>query len=124
VGKETSGNYEVGYGRPPRHTRFQKGRSGNPSGRPKGSRNVATLLKQQLNERVEVREKGRLRKITKLEAIVTQLVNKAATGDQRAIELLLTWIPGSQKDLRELGRSPGIDPEMVERAKMIVRGLD
>ena len=82
-------DYPVGYGRPPRDTRFKKGSSGNPKGRPRGSKNATTLLKEALNEQVVITENGRRRTITKKEAIVTQIVNKAASGDHRAIQLLL-----------------------------------
>lgn len=87
--KKRSDKYEVGFGRPPRHSQFQKGRSGNPSGRPRGSKNAATLLDEALKERVIVSENGGRRSVTKLEAIMKQLVNKAAQGDHRATQLLL-----------------------------------
>jgi len=80
---------EVGYGRPPAATRFKPGQSGNPKGRPQGSLNVATVLARTLREQLVVTEDGRRQKITKLEAAVKQLTNKAATGDARAIHLLL-----------------------------------
>lgn len=82
-------DYPVGYGRPPRHSRFKKGSSGNPKGRPRGSKNAATLLQEALSEQVVISENGRRRTITKKEAIVTQIVNKAASGDHRAMQLLL-----------------------------------
>ena len=82
-------DYEVGYGKPPRHTRFKKGQSGNPRGRPSGSKNLKTLLNDALNEPVVVTEEGGRRKITKREAIVTQLVNRSATADLRALKILL-----------------------------------
>ena len=47
-------DYEVGYGKPPRHTRFVKGQSGNPRGRPPGAKNMKTLLTKALNELVLV----------------------------------------------------------------------
>ena len=53
-----SGNYEVGYGKPPQHTQFKKGHSGNIKGRPRGSRNASTLLDEALRERVMVTENG------------------------------------------------------------------
>jgi len=74
----------VGYGRPPETTRFKKGQSGNPKGRPKGVLNVATLFTKTLREKVVVNENGRRKTVTKLEAALKQLVNKAASGDLRA----------------------------------------
>jgi Family of unknown function (DUF5681) len=81
--------YEVGYGKPPRHARFQKGRSGNPRGRPRGSKNLSTLLNEALNELVLVTENRGRRKITKLQVMITQLVNKAAQGHWPAVKILL-----------------------------------
>ena len=83
------GEYEVGYGKPPRHTRFKKGQSGNPRGRPSGSKNLSTLLIETLNELVVVAENGGRRKITKRQAIITQLVNQSAKADWRATKILL-----------------------------------
>lgn len=82
----------VGYGRPPRHTRFQKGQSGNPHGRPKGALNLATALERALKQPVVVNENGRRHVITKFEASLTQLVNQAASGDARAIALVLHMV--------------------------------
>jgi hypothetical protein len=85
-------DYEVGYGKPPRHTRFSKGQSGNPRGRPKESKNLATLLKEALNEHVIVAENGGRRKITMREAIIKQLVKRSATADLRATKILLDLV--------------------------------
>jgi Family of unknown function (DUF5681) len=77
---------------PPRHTRFRKGQSGNPKGRVKNSKNLATVLMATVHEAVTVTESGRRRSITKLEAMSKQLVNKAASGDPRATQLLMQMI--------------------------------
>jgi hypothetical protein len=86
---QTGESQEVGYGHPPRSTRFQKGKSGNPKGRPKGSLNVRTLLAATLRERVVINEGGQRKSVTKLEAALKQLTNKAAGGDLRAIVQLV-----------------------------------
>jgi hypothetical protein len=80
---------EVGYKRPPRHTRFKPGQSGNLKGRPKGTKNFATVMDKELSTKIEVTENGRRRRISKREAIVKQTVNKAASGDPKATVVLL-----------------------------------
>jgi hypothetical protein len=89
---ETARDYVVGYGKPPLHSRFQKGRSGNPKGRPRGRKNMSTLLSDALNGSVIVVESGRRKKITKREAIVTQLVNKSASADLKATQMVLAML--------------------------------
>lgn len=81
---------EVGYGRPPKATQFKPGQSGNPKGRPKGSLNMASVLARALRERVSVTEAGKRRTFTKLEVAVKQLVNKAASGEPRAMQMLVS----------------------------------
>ena len=85
-------DYEVGYGKPPRPTRFKRGQSGNPRGRSSGAKNLKTLLSDALNVCVVVSDNGGRRKITKREAIITQLVNRSATADWRAIKILFDLV--------------------------------
>jgi len=85
-------DHRTGYGKPPSHRRFVKGQSGNPRGRPAGAKNLKTLLNKALNEPVIVTENGGRRKISKREAIVTQLVNGSAKGDFKAIQILLAML--------------------------------
>ncbi len=91
---ETDGRrgYPVGYGKPPMRTRFKPGQSGNPKGRPKGSLNLATVLVRTLREQVVVNEGGQRKTVTKLEAAVKQLANKAASGDLGALRQLFMLV--------------------------------
>ena len=89
---ERTRDYEVGYGQPPLHTRFQKGKSGNPKGRPRGRKNISTLLSNALDASIVVVANGRRKKITKREAIVTQLVNKSAAADLKATQIVLAML--------------------------------
>ena len=109
---------QVGYGRPPKATRFKKGRSGNPKGRPKGSFNVTTIFAKTLRERVVINENGRRKTVTKLEAALKQLVNKGANGDTRALRLLLDLAREAEaKQNAEGDRNPMVgqlDQEVIE----------
>ena len=92
--------YEVGFGKPPKKSRFSKGVSGNPKGRPKGRRNMATVLEQTLQEKIVVNENGVRTKVTKLEAAAKQLVNKAAAGDLNALRQLYALArPGEDQSI-------------------------
>jgi len=106
--------YEVGYGRPPREHRFQPGRSGNPRGRAKGARNLASVVAATLGERIAVTENGRRKRITKLEAAVKQLVNRAAAGEARSMQLLLALAQACDS------RPPPSGPEEPTEADAII----
>jgi hypothetical protein len=77
--------YAVGYGKPPLHTRFRKGQSGNPRGRPRRKTDLASLLLEALNRRNASEERNAR---TRREAIVAALVEKSASGDLGATKLL------------------------------------
>jgi hypothetical protein len=83
---------KIGRGNPPRHTQFKKGTSGNIRGRPKGSKNLSTLVMEAANDTVTATIGGKPRKITTLQASIKQLAVKAAQGDRHAIPKLLSLV--------------------------------
>jgi hypothetical protein len=83
---------KIGYCSPPSHTRFRKGQSGNPAGRPKGTLNMATVLERTLREKVVINENGKRKIVTKLQAALKQLTNKAASGELNALRLLAVLV--------------------------------
>ena len=82
-------DYKVGYKKPPLHSRFKKGQSGNPRGRPRGAKNFSSVLNDALNQPVFVTENGRRRKISKRELGIRQLVDKFAMAEMQATKMLL-----------------------------------
>jgi hypothetical protein len=83
---------EVGFGKPPVHSRFRKGCSGNAKGRPKGAKNLRTDLTEVLQERITVTEGDRKVRMSKQRAIVKTLVAKTLKGDSRSATTLLATI--------------------------------
>jgi hypothetical protein len=86
MAKKNEYDYEVGYGKPPRHSQFQPGQSGNPAGRPPGRKNLATIARSALHEEITVVENGKSKRMTKAEAAIVQMVNGALKGDLRAVK--------------------------------------
>jgi hypothetical protein len=112
---KTNVSYQVGYGKPPVYTQFSKGRSGNPNGRPKCSKNIFSVIQKASRERVKVTQNGRVRTMTKMEATAVQLSNKAAAGDLRAAREILTW-----NRLAEEAQTPDQSSEIVDEADRLV----
>jgi Family of unknown function (DUF5681) len=92
---ETKREYAANYRKPPEHTRFKKGQSGNPRGRP--AKNLPALLAAALNEKVTITENGKRRQVTKREAVITQLVNKSASAELRATKMLIDMLRDIEK---------------------------
>lgn len=79
----------VGYGQPPRAHQFKPGQSGNPKGRPKGAKNEATILHDLLYRKIPIREAGKTRKITVLEAMLLRFTEDSLKGNTKSAAFLL-----------------------------------
>src|SRR5713101_3004565 len=101
---DSESDYKVGPGRPPLHTRFKKGQSGNPGGR--SAKSLPALLADALNETIVVTIGGRRRRITKREAIITQMVDKSASADLRATKMLIDMMKGVEEKASDIAPPP------------------
>ncbi len=84
--------YAVGYGKPPVHSKFQPGQSGNPRGREKGSRNILTELHALLDKTLVVQVDGKKQRMPARRAIGLRLLDKTVKGDLRAMALFMQLI--------------------------------
>jgi hypothetical protein len=87
--EDDDGEYEVGYGRPPKHTRFKPGQSGNPRGRPAGAKGIKASLKREMQAKITVSEGKAQMTISKGEAVAKRVFAMALAGDLKAITKLL-----------------------------------
>lgn len=85
---EQNEDYEVGYGKPPRHTQFQPGKSGNPNGRPKRTKDLQKLFERELDKTMKITEGGRVKTIPVAEVFVKSVMSAALKGDRDARKLL------------------------------------
>ena len=106
----------VGYARPPIASRFTPGKSGNPHGRPRNSRNLKTIIQSALTASVVLREGGRKRSISKLEGIVLKQIESALKGNDKAA--LATLKMAAQVGLLEVpegaAETPTLSPSEQE----------
>ena len=88
--------YEVGYRKPPAQSRFSKGKSGNPNGRPKGSRNISSMLASIASKPVQITEGSRTRTVPLIEAVLIQLARSAAKGDRHSRRELVALLQSDE----------------------------
>jgi hypothetical protein len=101
--------YDIGYGKPPKASQFPKGQSGNSRGRPKQEASITAVFRKISKQKVRTNGKDGPQCMTKLEASITQLMNKAATGDLKALKVLLQ----TTSRLPELAKDPDPMPTIV-----------
>jgi hypothetical protein len=106
--RKRRGGYAVGYGRPPISSQFQPGQSGNPKGRPKGSRNASSMARDALERTVTVKVKRTWRKMTVRKAAYLRVAERAAAGDAKALDYLLS--------LESEAHPPGSDQAETQRS--------
>ncbi|MER8918124.1 DUF5681 domain-containing protein [Mesorhizobium sp. M0761] len=109
-------DYEVGYGKPPTEHRFAKGQSGNPKGRPKGKKNIRTMISDTLFAPIPIQQNGRTTTVPALEAILLKMRNNALAGDYRsAVQALQLGMRAVEPDeASEAGAEAGpLDPQTM-----------
>lgn len=117
-GDQTNVEYEVGYGKPPIKHQFQKGQSGNPRGRPRPSNNPFKLISEELQTKIIINENGQRSRITKLEAMVKQMIVQAVQGSPRAQKFILDLLPQIEQELAVNS------PESPETFQVIAKALN
>ena len=121
-------SYVVGKGRPPVLTRWKPGQSGNPKGRPKGAKNIMTCFRQELNRKIDIKERGIVRRVTSREAIAKTIKNRALKGDYKlllvimAIDREVSALEAREKRKRSIAGMTA--QEAMEAFKRAIRGED
>lgn len=82
-------DYEIGFGKPPKHTQFKKGQSGNPKGRPKGSKSLAATFDELAREKMWVNTPNGRKRMSWFDMNIMQLLTRGAKGDIRAIRQVI-----------------------------------
>jgi hypothetical protein len=103
-----------GFGRPPKHTQFKKGISGNPAGRPKRVSSFKADLAAELQEKLVLTENGRQRRVSKQRAFVKTLVSAAIKKDIRAVNALLTCMRYFGVGSDDEAAAESFDPEDLD----------
>jgi hypothetical protein len=117
---DSNGEGSVGHGRPPEHTRFKRGKSGNPRGRPKGVRNLKTDVMEEMREWIVVREGEHPKRISKQRAIIKSLVNRTLKGDSRAANTLMNTL---FRILDPEGESAAPSPALTTEEQNVLEAL-
>lgn len=110
---------DIGYGKPPKSGQFAKGRSGNPKGRAKGTRNFTTVVGEVMREKVVVTKHGKRRSITAMEAVLQRLMMNALQGDAKATSMVVNLALEMSRDAAGSSQplaTAAQDAQIVKRA--------
>lgn len=89
---KTGGEYDVGFGKPPKHSQFKKGQSGNPNRKSKSPKSPNQLFKDEGEKTIKIIENGKEQILSKYEVIVKSIFAKACKGDLAAIKFILSLL--------------------------------
>lgn len=103
--------YDVGYKKPPAHTRFKAGQSGNPKGRKKGSISLEDVILKELLSKVKIREGDKEHKVTKLSALIKSRTNTAIKGDRHAFADVMKLLERADIDLQKAAEAMDLSAE-------------
>ena len=111
-------DHDVGFGKPPKRSQFKPGRSGNPKGRPKGSKNLKTDLEEELRELIVVREGGNAKTVSKQRAMLKSLTAKGVQGDPRAAAIVIDMMYRllHEDEAEDSRRGPSTDDKAIIEA--------
>ena len=117
--------FDVGYGKPPQHSRFRKGHSGNPRGRPKGSLDVKTELGRLLATKTKIKINGAVQTVSTSRALCLALIQKAMAGDVRAFSKIVELVgPEMADELKATASVSSADIDIMQRALARREGRD
>jgi hypothetical protein len=119
--KLNASDYDVGYQKPPKATQFSKGQSGNPNGRPKGGMSLKSIVRRAFAAKVIVNEGGKRQSKSKIEVSLTQLANKAASGDLKATNLMLQLSPMMEEESKSSVLTPDLIADRELAQKIVAR---
>jgi hypothetical protein len=106
----------AGYKRPPPAHRFKPGESGNPSGRPKGSKNLKSLVQKLAARKMKLARGSRIMTVTTAEALLVKVFQSALAGNERAQVVAL----GLLDKYLAVSASPAADPQALEQQRALV----
>lgn len=108
----------VGYGRPPKHTQFRKGQSGNPKGRPKGAKSLNTIVRETLLAKIKIRTAKGRKNTTSIQALMMQTLESALKGSQRDRHELLRYyreaVPDEPETIRTNAAATDAQPDDID----------